>query len=306
VIDESPLEESSPVAVKDLRITPGRVDGRVAGRRERHEVAIHVAPLESGAWEGVVSALAADPALVAAILDGELPAALVAAAEPCTLDPSPGELRWACGCRRSPERCAHVRAVWREAGEALRKQPALVLALRGRDAASLAADASRLAVLSILDQDPGVDAAAAYGRTAVGLAPLPEIHAPAAASRPGSWLEPDVLPRQQLLDQAVDAASRALDILRGTGDGCLELDRRADVARIGASFASPWDVSNLAWRAGMSPVELRRLIRAWEAHGTGDLTAVAGMHMPRIIIAATSEAGPVFEQLSLLDARSEE
>ncbi len=149
-----------------------------------------------------------------------------------------------------------------------------------------------------------MDAAAAYERTAVGLAPLPEIQAPAAASRPDSWMEPDVLPRQQLLDQAVDAASRALDILRGTGDGCLELDRRADVARIAASFASPWDVSNLAWRAGMSPVELRTMIRGWKAHGAGDLAAAAGTRVPRVMPAATSEAGPMFEQLSLLDARS--
>lgn len=303
MIDGSRLEEGSPVAVKDLRITPGRVDGRVAGPRGRHGVAIHVAPLESGAWEGMVSALAVDPALVAAILDGELPAALVAAAEPWTLDPSPGELRWACGCRRSPDRCAHVQVVWSEAQEALRKQPALVLELRGRDAASLAADASRLAALAVCDQDAGEDTAAAYGRSAAGVVPLPEIQVPAAASRPDSWLEPDVLPHQRLLDQAVDAAGRALDILRGTGDGCLDLDRTTDVARIGASFATPWDVSNLAWRAGLSPVELRRLIWAWEALGTGEGKAAAATPVPRSV-AATSEAGSVFEQLSLFDARS--
>ena len=104
----------------------------------------------------------------------------------------------------------------------------------------------------------------------------------------------------------MDAAGRALDVLRGTGDGCLDLDRRADVARIAASFASPWDVSNLAWRAGMSPIELRKLVRAGSANGAGDLTAVAGLSAPRIVTAAASEAGPAFEQLSLLDAQLEE
>jgi hypothetical protein len=300
------MEESPPIAVTDLRITPGQVDGRIAGPRGRHRVIIHVASLESRAWEGVVSALVADPALVAAILDGELPATLVAAVGPRTLEPSPSELRWECGCRCPHERCAHVRAVWRATLDALGRQPALVLALRGRDAASLAADASRLAAHSSRDQDAGVDAAAAYERSAGGLPPLPEIQAPAAASRPDSWLEPDVLRHQRLLDQAADAAGRALEILRGTGDGCLELDRKTDVARIAASLPSPWDVSNLAWRAGMSPVELGRLISAWAARGTRDLAAVARVRVPHIMTVVTSEAGPVFEQLSLLDTRFDE
>jgi hypothetical protein len=145
--------------------------------------------------------------------------------------------------------------------EELQRQPALVLTLRGRDPASLVSDARRLAVLAARNQDAGVEPAAAYERTARSLPQPPEVQAPAAATRPDSWVEQDILPHQRLLDQAADAASRALGILRGTGG--LELDRLADVARIGSSLASPWDVSNLAWRAGMSPVELGRLIWAW-------------------------------------------
>lgn len=199
-----------------------------------------------------------------------------------------------------------MRAVWRETLDSLRRQPALVLALRGRDAAGLAADASLLAALSGRDQDAGVAAASAYERTAGGLPPLPEIEAPAAASRPAAWLEPDILRHQRLLDQAADAASRALDILRGTGDGCLELDRRTDVARIAASLASPWDVSNLAWRAGISPVELRRLVLVWEARGTRDLAAGVRMRVPHVTTGVTPETVPVFEQLSLLDTQFDE
>jgi uncharacterized Zn finger protein len=295
------MKRSPPITVTALRLMRGEVDGRTAGSEGRHRVIVHVAPLESGAWEGVVTALVVDPALVAAILDGELPAALVAAAGPRALEPSPGELWSECGCRRRQGRCAHVRAVWREVQDALRREPALLLTLRGRDALSLAADASGLAALSTRDQDLGVDATAAYERTAGGLPPLPDIPAPVAASRPDSWLEPDIL-SQRLLDQAADAASRALDILRETGDGCLELDRKTDVARIGAAFASPWDVSHLAWRAGMSPVELGRLIRAWEAGGRGDRAPVAPTRQPHVVTAVTSETGPALEQLSLFDA----
>lgn len=293
-------KKSPPVAVTDLRVTRGKVDGRVAGPHGRHRVVVHVAPLESGGWERVVAALLADPALAAAILDGELPPALAAAAPPGAFEPSSWKRRWECGCRRLRGRCAHVPAVWREVQHSLRREPALALTLRGRDPVSLAADASGLATLWTLDRDLGVDAAAAYGRTPRGLPPLPDIVAPAAASRPDSWPEPDLPSRQRLLDQAADTARRALDILLGTGDGCLELDRRADVARIGATFASPWEVSHLAWRAGMSPVELDRLIRAWKAGATRDRAPATAPGQSRVGTAVTSRR-PVLEQLSLFD-----
>jgi uncharacterized Zn finger protein len=295
------MQGSPPITVTDLRIGPGRVDGQAGGAHGDHRVTIRVAPLEPGAWERVVAALVADPALVAAILDGDLPAGLVAAMGQPALEPSPGELRWECGCGRPREHCAHVQAVWRAVLDALERQPALVLALRGRDAVSLAADASSLAALARRDQDLGVDAAAAYERTAGGLPPLPDIRTPDVASRPDSWLEPDILP-QRLLDQAADAASRALDILREAGDGCLDLDLRTDVARIGAAFASPWDVSHLAWRAGMSPVELGRLIQAWKAGATGDRAPAGPARQPPSGgTAANSEIGPALEQMSLFD-----
>jgi uncharacterized Zn finger protein len=295
------MQGSPPITVTDLRIGPGKVEGTAAGAQGGHRVIIRVAPPEPGAWERVVAALVADPALVAAILDGDLPEALVAAMGQPALEPSPADLRWECGCGHSHERCAHVRAVWLAVEDALRPQPALVLALRGRDAVSLSADASSLAALARRDQDLGVDAAAAYERTAGGLPPLPDIQTPDVASRPDSWLEPDILP-QRLLDQAADAASRALDILREAGDGCLDLDLRTDVARIGAAFASPWDVSHLAWRAGMSPVELGRLIQAWRAGGTGDRTPEGPARQPPAGTAPAPEIGPALEQMSLFDA----
>src|SRR5206468_1069 len=132
-----------------------------------------------------------------------------AAARPYTLEPSARELRSECTCRRRAEDCAHVGALWGEVLEELRRQPALLLTLRGRGPASLASDARRLAALAARDQDAGVDAAAAYERTARGLPRTPEVQTPAAATRPWSWAEQDVLPHQRLLDQAADAATRA-------------------------------------------------------------------------------------------------
>jgi uncharacterized Zn finger protein len=285
------MDEPLPLIVNDLHIAPGEAAGRVVGTGASHRVTVHVAALTDSVWDGVIGALAADPALVAAILDGEVPASLTAAALPSTLEPSARELRSECTCRRPADSCAHVGALWGEVLEELRRQPALVLTLRGRHPASLASDARRLAALAARDEDAGVDAAAAYERTARSLSRPPDVQTPAAASRPDSWIEQDVLPHQRLLDQAADAASRALDILRGTGDGCLDLDRQTDVARIGSSLASPWDVSNLAWRAGMSPVELGRLIRAWQARGSADRTGVE----------RSSPAPTNVEQLELFD-----
>jgi hypothetical protein len=282
--------ESLPLTVKDLRIAPGEAAGRVVGTGASHRVTVHVAPLPDGAWNEVIGALAADPALAAAMLDGEVPAMLTAAARPYTLELSARELRSECTCRRRAESCAHAGAVWGVVQDELRRQPAQVLTLRGRHPASLASDACRLAALAARREDAGVDAAAAYERTARGLPRPPEVHVPAAATHPDSLAGQDVLPHQRLVDQAADAACRALDILRGTGDGCLELDRQTDVARIGSSLASPWDVSNLAWRAGMSPVELGRLIRAWRARGSGQGTGVERSPVPTNV-----------EQLELFD-----
>lgn len=291
-------DESLPLTVEDLRIASGKAAGRAVGTGASHRVTIHVAPLPDDAWAEVIGALGADPAHVAAILDGELPAALTAAARPCPLEPSSRELRSDCTCRRRAESCAHAGALWGAVQDELRRQPALVLALRGRDPASLASDACRLAALAARDRGDGVDAAAAYERAVGGLARPPEVQVPAAPTRPHSWVDQDVLPHQRLLGQAADAAIRALDILRGTGDGCLDLDRQTDVARIGSSLASPWDVSDLAWRAGMSPVELGRLIRAWQARGSGEGTRAERSPVPTIVTVPTSASGPVIEQLS--------
>src|SRR5258708_27250945 len=105
----SVIDESLPLTVTDLHIAPGEAAGRVIGVGASHRVTVHVAALPDGAWDGVIGALAADPALVAAMLDGEVPATLTATARPYTLEPSARELRSECTCRRR-EGCAHVGA----------------------------------------------------------------------------------------------------------------------------------------------------------------------------------------------------
>lgn len=300
------MSTNPSITVSGFVISEGQVTARAAERRSRRRVVIRVAALEPESWESVVSALAADPAVLAALLDGELPAAVVeaAAVEGQTLEPSARDLRWTCGCTTWYRQCAHVKAVWREVQPALRRQPALVLALRGRSAQRLAAEASGLAAIAARDRDPGVDAASAYERSARGLPPLPDTPVPSAAC-PADFLLESLLPGQLLHDQAADAASRALDVLRGTGDGCLALDREIDLARIGAALPNDWNLDQMAWRAGMRPATLRRLVRAWRSgrrHDAGEVVAPVRVAENRPAIgrfAQELDAAPELQQLSL-------
>jgi uncharacterized Zn finger protein len=297
---------SPSITVWDLVIAEGQVTAVAGGGRERRRVLIRVAALEPEAWEGAVTALAADAALMASVVDGELPAALMRALRlgAQALEPSPGELRWTCGCGIRYRPCAHATAVWDEVEAERRLHPALSLTLRGRDASRLAAEASALAAVAAWDHDPGVDATSAYERTARGLPPLPDTAGPPGAARPDFSLEPSAPAHQRLHDQAADAAARALDVLQGTGDGCLALDRQSDLARLGAALPSVWDVDHLAWRAGMRPSALRRLVQAWRADrraasqvvaAAGPLQIGQGGEPPPERWAAT----PALEQLSL-------
>ncbi len=282
------------ITVTALRIIEGEVTARAAGPRSRHRVVIHVAPLAAGDWEAIVSVLAADPSLFAAVLDGELPPALAEAAGYQTLEPSPGEMEWRCGCQGWYGRCRHVNAVWREVREEVRRRPALALTLRGADATRLRWEAAQLAALTAREHDAGVDAASAFERSAQ-VPPPGQSPPPLHPGRPESWLSPDPLIHQGLHEVAAEAASRALAILRGTGDGCLALDRQSDLSRIAAGLASPRDVDQLAWRVRMRPAALWKLVRDWRAGGPEPTAPVAG----RLPAAPATQPLPALQQLSL-------
>jgi len=299
--------DSPSITVLGLVIAEGEVTAVAGEGRDRRRVLIRVAALEPEAWENAVATLAADAALMAAVLDGELPAALVQALAlgGQALEPAPAEVRWTCSCGTRYRRCAHASAVWDEVEAERRRHPALSLTLRGRDASNLAAEAAALAAVAAWGHDPGVDAASAYARTTGGLPALPDTPGPPGAARPDFSPGPSVPAHQRLHDQAADAAARALEVLHGTGDGCLALDRRSDLARLGAALTSDWDVDHLAWRAGMRPSALRGLVRAWRANGRAASRMVAATVPPQIDQAGERpperwEAAPALEQLSFL------
>src|SRR3979409_2130344 len=65
--------ESSSITVSGLHITECEVAAVAGDGRHRRRVFIRVAALEPEAWEGAVTALAADAALMASVLDGQRP-----------------------------------------------------------------------------------------------------------------------------------------------------------------------------------------------------------------------------------------
>ncbi|MDB5064222.1 MAG: hypothetical protein JWM18_656, partial [Chloroflexi bacterium] len=118
------LAESGAVGV--LTWEPGRVSARVqGGGGEIRPVALRVERLGLPAWRSIVAAMARAPRLLAAVLDGELPDELVAAAGDVDgLVPAPAEVRITCGCSSGPGLCDHAAAVWYVAARAIDLRPA--------------------------------------------------------------------------------------------------------------------------------------------------------------------------------------
>src|SRR5205823_4981773 len=125
--------------------------------------------------------------------------------------------------------------------------------------------------------DPGVDARQAYQRSP---APLPP--PPLPPQRPG---QPSVLPvdpppgaglrPEDLMALAADAASRALELATGSGDGGLSLDLEADLARRAAGLLGTGrGLAEPAASAGMASRELLRWAVTWQQAGRGGLDAL--------------------------------
>ena len=274
--------------VPDLVIETGGVAARVVDCEIRGRASV----VDPEVTSTLAAELAGDPAALAALLDGDLPERVREVLRRRGWSaPSAGDLAWRCDCGGTDGTCAHATATWATVEAALRREPALALTVRGCDVGSLAREASGLAAARSVERDPGVDAARAYERAARGVPRIPDVAIPAQPGRAGFSLDGAALPHQRLHDQAADAAARALDILLGTGDGCLGLDRLPDLARLGAGLQNDWDVDHLAWRAGLSPAELRARVLAWRSSEGGARAVAAAATGPPPSSPEDEEAG---------------
>lgn len=293
-------------AVGELEVLPGEVVASVQGsRRTPYRVRVRVRPFSAKEWTLVVDGLAGQAGHSAALLEGEIPPEVADDVRAVGLDllPGPGEVQPRCSCPDWADPCKHASAVCYLVADLLDQDPFALFQLRGRGREELlAALRARRAAGSgdggpaspagrhggALDvsarggweEDPGVVARQAWGRTVADLPSLPP--PPRRPGRPvvlaseaptGSGIDTNAL-----AVLAGDAARRAWEIATGGRETGLGLSFDQDLARWAASTldggVTGVELPALAERAGLTVRELFLRALAWKAGGPGGVAAL--------------------------------
>ena len=126
-------------AVRDLAVTGGSIEARVQGSRPRpYAVTISVPPLAAKDSARLLDRLAADPALIARLLNRELDPAVLEAAKSLGISVFPErwrDLTMQCSCPDWAVPCKHLAAVIYLLSREIDGNPFLVFSLRGLDLA---------------------------------------------------------------------------------------------------------------------------------------------------------------------------
>jgi len=296
-------------AVGDLTLAPGEARAQVQGRKtEPYEVRIRVRRFADDEWDRVLAAISARLGHAAALLDGELPPEIADDAASAGLDlfPGGGELGPRCSCPDDADPCKHSAAACYLLTDALDADPFVLFLLRGRTrdqvlagirarrrgtapgqaAAGEAGTGGRAGASPSpatkpgqLAADEGVDARTAFGAPATA-GPIPAV--PLPPRRPGlpAALPVDPPPwrsslRDDLLELAADAASRAWDMAMGlSADAGLTLDPDADLARRAARALGTPAFAALTARSGVRERDLARQALAWRQGGMTGLESL--------------------------------
>lgn len=234
--------------VGSITVSPGRIAAPVyADRPVPYRTVVHVERLTDAAWDRLLGEVAAKAGHIAALLDAEVPADLVADADSAgvRLLPGLGDLEPGCDCHDWGHPCEHAAALSYQASWLLDADPFVLLLMRGRGRAELLAELARRnaagtarppgAAVPELGPAPapaGTPAAEAYASVPP---PLPEPPAvpDRAGAPPGVPAAPGVDPAALAL-LARDAAARARDLLAGGPPA--PADRYADAARLAAAL----------------------------------------------------------------------
>jgi uncharacterized Zn finger protein len=286
--------------VMGLDIAPGRAAAWVRGSRVTpYAVAVSLRAYTDAEWDRVLDVVSSRVAHTAALLDGELPAALVddVGAVGLSLLPAPGELSYDCSCPDEVTPCKHAAAVCLLVANLLDQDPFELLLLRGRSRDEvLEALRARRSGVSAVSAEAGpetdVDASVAF---VYEPAPLPDLPLPPA--RPGRVVPlpggSGSLPAD-LASLAADAAQRAWELLNGTGTGGLDLTPEEDLARRAVALLGTPRLDALAKRSGLPPRQLARRAAAWARGGREALALLDDEWTP--------EAGDVAEGAAALGA----
>ncbi|WP_456114811.1 SWIM zinc finger family protein, partial [Streptomyces triticirhizae] len=156
-------------AVGAVSVRPGRLTSVVrttGGDARRADVLLR--PLTEAEWDRLLGTAAREAGHLAALLDAELPPALVADASAAGVEllPGMGELEPTCECGEW-DHCAHTAALCYQTARLLDADPFLLLLLRGLGRAELLARLRRRSTAPAREAGPaGVPAAEVYAGAA--------------------------------------------------------------------------------------------------------------------------------------------
>lgn len=270
-----------------IELVPGQLTVRIAQRGD-FTATLTVAELDPTQQQRAIALAVAQPALVAGVLLGELPAALDAPwlAERISLVPAAEEVSLDCSCDDWGERCRHSAGVGEVLARMVDQDPHVLLTLRGwgREAFVNQVRAARAASLGIAvehsdeprGEDPGMGAAAAAARLLEPLPALRPVPRRPGRARPLTSPPPDSgMHRDDIAALISDAAERASAVLGAAAPAGLHLDLDADLARRGAArLDDPAALDALARSVGHDPVRFEARARAWAVGGVDGLTVL--------------------------------
>jgi uncharacterized Zn finger protein len=246
--------------VGPITISPGRISAVVEDPDGIVEVTVHLTQLSDADWNRLLDQVGAEAGHLAALLDGEVPRALVHSADAVgvPLLPTIGDLESDCDCPDIGDPCQHAAALCYQTAWLLDDDPFVLLLLRGRGTDELL---EALGTRRTRAAEPGgsvvveqtVPATAAYASVP---APLPP--APPEPPRAEALVVPEApgLSPGTLALLAADAAVRARELLTAPGVPPTE---RADAARWAA--VHPATAQRVAASAGPG---IAPAVRAWQ------------------------------------------
>lgn len=228
-LDAGPLKKGRAYArtgrVGSITVSPGAVQARVQDDDgEMYHTVVSLEPLTDDEWERLLRSLASRSGRLAALLAGEMPRDVVAAAVDAdvTLLPGIGDLEPECDCPTWDLPCLHAAALSYQAGWLLDADPFVLFLLRGRSreqvldglrelsSVHLAVDPETAAPSAVPDpadtqaNPAGTDAAPSGTRILGELPPPPDVPEPPVAT--------DLLPG--VADRTTDGTSVDLVGLR--------------------------------------------------------------------------------------------
>ncbi|MEZ5227364.1 MAG: hypothetical protein R2710_12005 [Acidimicrobiales bacterium] len=223
--------------------------------------------------------MATSPARSATLASGTLDATLDDDLRLLGIDllPQPGEVTTSCDCAGWSSPCKHVAGALVAVADAIDDDPMLLLALRGRSRADVAAaiEERRADIAGVT----GVDelASQAWLRPT---RPLPVLdRSPIEPGTAPSWgAPPSTAPFSAAGLELIssDLIHRAADMVNRQHPTWLELDPVTDLARLAHAFPKPKDRKRIAEHSGVSARELGARAAAWAVAGTIGVRAHVG------------------------------